>query len=129
MDGPTVKIGNFDGISRVCKIRDGQPALIPSLRKDITARHWDDRSVMRDAVFFVSLGRRNFVIAFKFELSVNDIIHRIRAPIFRVIDTASRTTAAAPFIGEDDFRPVIIKGRGMPISKLCRDNFIDTFRL
>ena len=79
---------------------------------------------MRHTIFGVGLRGRQLIISLKFELAVFDVINRICAPIFRIVNAASRTAAAAPLIGEDDFRAVIIKRRGMPIGKFGRDNFV-----
>jgi hypothetical protein len=80
---------------------------------------------MGDAVFSICLRRGNFIIALKDQLSVFNIVKRIRAPIFGIIDTASWTAASAPFIREEDFRPIIIERRRMPIGKSRIDNFIN----
>ena len=79
---------------------------------------------MGNAIFKIRLRRRDFVIALKDELTVLNIVNRIGPVIFRIINAATRATAPAPLICEDDFGSVIIKSRRMPIGKALIDDFV-----
>ena len=77
-----------------------------------------NRAVMGYAVFFVALRRRNFVQTPCFQLAVDNVVKRVRAPIHWIGCLATRPPAAAPLICEQHFGTIIVERRRMPVSKI-----------
>src|SRR5206468_11733943 len=89
--------------------------LIPGLHFDIAAGNGNQRAVVRYAVLTVTLSCRQLVIVGETQLVVLQAKDRIRAPLVRVVWTASRSQAAAPLVGKHDFGAIVRERSGVPI--------------
>ena len=84
--------------------------MIPRLRHDVASRYRYQRTVVRDAVFLIRLRDRQLVIAGESELAIDDIEDGVRSPRRRIDRTTAGSSAAAPFVGEDNLRPSLLNG-------------------
>src|SRR5260370_18873393 len=100
---------------RIGEAHYGDAALIPGLHFDIAARDGNQRAVMRHAVFRVTLRGWQLVIVGETQLAVLQAEDRVRAPLVRVVRTATRSQAAAPLIGEYDFASVVRERSRVPV--------------
>src|SRR5450755_888166 len=99
----------------VRKVNYGNAALVPGLYFNIATRNRNQRTVMGNAVFRFTLGRRQFVIILEAQLTVFQAEDGVRAPLGRIVGTAACTKTAAPFVGEDYFAAIIGERCRMPI--------------
>ena len=87
------------------------------------------RRAVRHAVLLLGLHRRHVVVAPEHQLAIDDVVDRIAAPIQRVFRPAARTPAAAPFVGEDDLRPVVVERRRVPVGDVLVDDLVEPDRI
>ena len=99
----------------VGEVHHGDAALIPGLDFDVAAGNRDERAVVRDAVFGVGLRGGQLVVAGEGQLVVMQMEDGVRAPVVRIVRTATRAEAAAPLVGEDDFGAVVRERSGVPV--------------
>ena len=59
------------------------------------------------------------------QLAIDNVIDRICAPSHRVRRLATRTATAAPLVGEDHFRAIIVERGRVPIGKALVEHGID----
>src|SRR5215217_4818756 len=64
---------------------------------------------MRNAILLVGLRRGQLVVALELELPILDEENRVRAPFLLVGRPALRRAAAAPLVGEEDLRAVVVE--------------------
>src|SRR5687768_5827020 len=72
---------------------------------------------MGDAVLLLGLRRRHLVVALVYQLAIDNVVDGIGAPRQRINGPAARTAAAAPLVGEEHLRAVVVERRRMPVSK------------
>src|SRR3546814_4029562 len=63
------------------------------------------------------------------ELAVYDVVDGVGAPVPRILCAAARPRSAAPFVGEQHLRPVIVERRRVPIGEAFVDHRVDPLRL
>ena len=66
---------------------------------------------MRDAVLETSLRRRQLVVSLELHLVVHNREERIGSPLATIGRAALRLTTAAPLIGEENLRSVVVERR------------------
>ena len=69
---------------------------------------------MRDAILLRRLRRGHLVIALERHLFAADREDRVGTPLVLVGDTAARLRAAAPLVGEQHLRAVVVERRRVP---------------
>ena len=129
VDGTTIEIADLNRVGRVGEIDQRDAALVPGLDEDVAARDRNDGAVMCHAVFLLDLRGRQLEVAAKLELTVDDVVDGIRAPVQRVVGAAARPAAAAPLVGEQDLGAVVVERRRMPVSKARVDHFVQALRV
>ena len=78
----------------------------------------NQRAVVRDAVLRVGLRRRHLVVAAEHQLLVDDVEDRVGAPVRQIGRAAARPRAAAPLVGEDDLRAVVVERGRVPVGEV-----------
>src|SRR5207237_2225231 len=94
------------------------PALIPGLHHHVATRNRNQRAVMRNAVLEARLRSGQLVVSLKLHLVVHDVEDRVRSPLPTVSRTALRLATAAPFVGEQDLRSVVVERRRVPVREI-----------
>ena len=73
---------------------------------------------------------RQLVVAAELELTVDDLVDRVRAPARAgVLCAAARRRAAAPLVGEDHLRPVVRERRPVPVGPVRVRHLLDATRV
>ena len=114
---------------RLGEVEHRDAALVPGLDHDVAARHRDERAVVRDAVLLVALHGGHLVVAGEPQLLVDDVEDGIGAPGDRVDRAAARAGAAAPLVGEDHLRAVVVEGGRVPVGKVLVEHLVETRRV
>ena len=93
-------------------------ALVPGLHHDVAARNRHDRAVVGHAVLLRRLRHRQLVVARELQLAVDDVEDRVGAPLGLVGRPAAGRRAAAPLVGEDDLRAVVVERGRVPVGEV-----------
>ena len=129
VDGAAVEVGDLHRFGRVREVDHRDAPLVPGLDENVAPRHRHHGAVVRHAVLLLVLRRRNLEVAPELELPVGDVVDGVGAPVERVVGAASRHHAAAPLVGEQHLRAVVVEGRGMPVREALVDHRIHTGRV
>ena len=129
VDRPAIEERDLDRLRRVGEVEHRHAALIPRLHHDVAPRHRDQRAVVRDAVLLLGLRRRHLVVAREPQLAIDDVEDRVGAPGRQIGRAAARPGAAAPFVGEDHLRAVVVERRRMPVGEVLVDDVIEPDRV
>src|SRR6187397_1009463 len=73
---------------------------------------------MRDAILLVGLRRGELVVALELELPILDEKDRVGAPFLLVGGAALGRTAAAPLIGEEQLRTIVVERGRVPVREV-----------
>src|SRR5262249_13396942 len=112
---PTIEIGNFNRMVRVCKVHNRDATLVPGLDFYIPAGNWNERTVVRYTILGVALRCRQLVIVRETQLVILQTKHSVGAPFVRIVGTATGAQSPSPFIGEHDLCPIVRKRGRVPI--------------
>ena len=105
-------------MARVGEVEDRDAALVPRLHHDVAARDRDERAVVGHAVFERRLRGHHLVIAPERERAVVDGEDRVGSPFLGIRGTALGTAAAAPLIGEEHLRAIVVERGRVPIREV-----------
>ena len=64
------------------------------------------------------LRRRHLVVALERQLVIDDVEDRVGAPVRRIGRAAARLRAAAPLVGEEHLRAVVVERRRVPVGEV-----------
>ena len=102
----------------VREVHDRDPALVPGLDEEITARHRNQRPVVGDTVLLLGLRGRELVKTPLSHLPVVKGVDRIGAPLRLVGRAAPGRASATPLVGEHQLGGVVVEGGRVPIGKI-----------
>src|SRR5262249_15859127 len=108
-----VEVSNLERLRRIGEVYNRNAALILGLHFDVAAGNRNERAVVRDAVGSVGLRGGHFVILSESELVVFQAEDGVRAPLVGIVGAATRSQAATPLIGENDFVAIVRERSGM----------------
>ena len=111
VDRPAIEKGDLDRVRRVGEVEHRDAALIPRLHHDVAAGHRDERAVVRHAILLLGLRRRHLEVAAEPQLAIDNVEDRVGAPRDRIGRAAPGPSAAAPLVGEDHLRSVVVECR------------------